>query len=336
MQHTALRHPLWRISTFVVVAVFGFLLVVSAEGKIPPFEMEVDVDGTRATVTVMLDDESFDPPDLTGLISVYPSSDLDYEGRPADQRSPTEVPLARVGPGEYQGTVHLEPGRWAVVPFPKVANVSASDLDPYPSTTHFETSTGPVLGLAGGGIAVVVVALSAVALHRRPRSRPFLAATLALGLLGVAAVALPDEGDDGFECPVTIPPQPGMTAPEPYPPTYPHPGSVWYGTERLWTVLPVDAKYEPRKSVWWSTNFPGGAEEERPNIHVRWTRLSGDERVVIDNGGQGTNAHTAEEGWFMIAGADPTTDATKLHRPGCWQVTASYKDATLTYVYERP
>lgn len=44
---------------------------------------------------------------------------------------------------------------------------------------------------------------------------------------------------------------------------------------------------------------------------------------------RGTNAHTTADGWFMIAGIDPDI-------PGCWQVTATYRGAELSYVYYRP
>lgn len=142
-----------------------------------------------------------------------------------------------------------------------------------------------------------------------------------------------------FDCPVTRPPTPGFEPPDGYPAEpsdQAHAGppssdrSVWYGTEELWTVLPVDGAYGQRKSVWWSTAFPGGNEEGRPQIDVTWERLDlrdSAEQVLTTNGGRGTNAHTAEDGWFMIAGIDPTD-------PGCWQVTAEYKDAVLRYVYE--
>lgn len=144
------------------------------------------------------------------------------------------------------------------------------------------------------------------------------------------------------ECPVTMPPEPGLEvsapddvvyteafpAPEPYPHRYPRDGMVWYGTEDLWTALPVDGDYVARKSVWWSTNFPGGMVEEQPEVWVTWTRLDIPEPVVMDNGGRATNAHTGEDGWFMVAGIDPD-------EPGCWKVEATYKDATLSYVYER-
>ena len=143
------------------------------------------------------------------------------------------------------------------------------------------------------------------------------------------------------DCPVTIPPDPGFVAtepkkanysehfpaPEPYPHGYPHEGMVWYGTDGLWTALSVDGDHAPRKSVWWSSDFRGGIVEGEPEVWVTWTRLDTDKRVVIDNDGKATNAYTPEEGWFMIAGIDPP-------QPGCWQVKATYKGASLTYVYQ--
>lgn len=151
------------------------------------------------------------------------------------------------------------------------------------------------------------------------------------------------EGKSDFECPVTIPPQPGFVAtkpekvaysehfpaPDPWPREYPHEGMVWYGSEGLWTALAIDGDHGGRKSVWWSVNYPGGIVEEQPDVSVTWTRLDTDEPVVTDNGGKATNAFTGAEGWFMIAGIDP-------NEAGCWGVEASYKGATLGYVYEKP
>lgn len=144
-----------------------------------------------------------------------------------------------------------------------------------------------------------------------------------------------------FECPVTIPPQPGFVASEPenvtysehfpapdsWPREYPHEGAVWYGSEELWTVLAIDGDHSPRKSVWWSINFPGGIVEGEPELWVTWTRLDTEKTVVGDNDGKATNAYTPEEGWFMIAGIDPG-------EAGCWEVEASYKGASFSYVYE--
>lgn len=129
-------------------------------------------------------------------------------------------------------------------------------------------------------------------------------------------------------CPWTKPEGNAFVPPSPYPADPPE-GFFWYGTEALWTALPVDGNYGERKSVWWSANFPGGGTEEDPDITVEW-RAEGLATPVRTTQGPGTNAYTDADGWFMIAdGADPRT-------PGCWEVTATYKEATLTYVYFVP
>jgi hypothetical protein len=129
------------------------------------------------------------------------------------------------------------------------------------------------------------------------------------------------EGD----CEITVPDAPGFIPPDGYPASPSIEGHLWYGTDDLWTLLPVDGSYTPRKSVWWSVNFPGGTWEGAPNITVTYEQLDGPARYTYD---QGTNAYTPEDGDFMIAAIDPPD-------PGCWQVTATYKGTTVRYVYER-
>ena len=41
-------------------------------------------------------------------------------------------------------------------------------------------------------------------------------------------------------CPVTFPQDPAFVPPEPYSPISPFPGYFWYGTNSLWTLVPVD------------------------------------------------------------------------------------------------
>jgi hypothetical protein len=72
----------------------------------------------------------------------------------------------------------------------------------------------------------------------------------------------------------------------------------------------------------------GRAPREAPRIEVTWRRLDADEAPVV-GGGPGTNAHTDEVGWFMIAWIDPD-------EPGCWRVTARYRGAVLSYTYLVP
>lgn len=152
-------------------------------------------------------------------------------------------------------------------------------------------------------------------------------------LVGIGGVALLVNGDSeettvggGGACPVTVPPQPGLTPPEGYPPNPVDRESVWYGTDELWTPLNKDGGHGPRKSVFWSVNFPGGAVEESPRLFVTLRRLDEGQPELITNQGEATNAYTVADGWFMIAGFEA--------EPGCWEVTASYKGATLSYVYE--
>ncbi|MEX1164599.1 MAG: hypothetical protein WEB03_13585 [Nitriliruptor sp.] len=125
-------------------------------------------------------------------------------------------------------------------------------------------------------------------------------------------------------CPVTIPDR-DFVPPAPYPEQPASDGGVWYGSSELWTVLDADGDYLPRKSVWWSEHFEGGNRESEPEISVTWERLDDPDAssVTVD---EGTNAHTLDDGWFMIAGGDQGTD-------GCWRVTASYAGAELSYVY---
>ncbi|MDE0805659.1 MAG: hypothetical protein OSA99_20345 [Acidimicrobiales bacterium] len=130
------------------------------------------------------------------------------------------------------------------------------------------------------------------------------------------------------ECVVTLPPRDQPTLPTTGPSQNPPTAQGWMGTPDLWTALPYSGVHAPRKSVWWSDHFPGGAEEEQPELAVTWTRLDKD-RPDISAASPGTNAHTADEGWFMINGIDP-------REPGCWRVTATYKGNPLSYVYWNP
>lgn len=130
-----------------------------------------------------------------------------------------------------------------------------------------------------------------------------------------------------FECPVTLPPREPFVPPKPWPGRPAGRTDVWFGTDALWTVLPVGGKYSARKSVWWSKEFRGGGVEPKPPISVIWRRLDTDAPHIVAPG-PGTNAFTPKERWWMIAGIDPDS-------LGCWEVTGTYKGASLKYVYLR-
>lgn len=156
-----------------------------------------------------------------------------------------------------------------------------------------------------------------------------LAVLVPAAALGTSAIldrdtTVPVIGSGPSDCPVTIP-DGDWQPPAPYP-SDPAGDSAWYGTDELWTVLDTQGDYQPRKSVWWSEDFQGGGEEPTPDIDVTWRRFDWPADAVITVTG-GTNAYTAEDGWFMIAGGDPGIG-------GCWEVSATYRGAQLSYVYE--
>jgi hypothetical protein len=201
---------------------------------------------------------------------------------------------------------------------PDWSAVRSADVDVVPSPR------GRLVPVAVG-LAVILAMIGFAGWSRSPSPSPpgAFVADPDGAIAGPGTVPLPV---DFGSCPVTIPPQPGFQPPDGYPATPAF--GVWYGTEGLWTLLEPDGAYRQRKTVLWSVNFPGGFEEERPAVDVTWRRLD-DSDESIWNEGYGSNAYTQEDGDFMIAGIDP-------HRPGCWEVTATYKGAMLQYVYFVP
>ncbi len=141
-----------------------------------------------------------------------------------------------------------------------------------------------------------------------------------------AAVASPDP-----DCPLTRP-DPPFLAPKPWPSTPPpRYRAAWYGTPDLWTMLSVGGEVwiglplgpdgYGQKTFWFSVRWPY-LEEIMPEIMVTGRRLDGpgDFRV----GPPGTNAG-ADFGEAMLVGVD-------FPSPGCWELTGSYRGATLSYV----
>ncbi|MGH2590251.1 MAG: hypothetical protein ACRDGW_05575, partial [Actinomycetota bacterium] len=140
-------------------------------------------------------------------------------------------------------------------------------------------------------------------------------------------------------CPVTVPPQPGFVPPEPYPPE-PGSGEVWYGTPALWTILDPDGEVwsdlpigkGPHavgdKTLWFSQNFSTAEGEDfsgDDDITLTAVRLDGPARTVVEKGGVSSfNTHIKN---FLLVGLG-------LPKLGCWEITASYKGAELTYVLQ--
>lgn len=106
----------------------------------------------------------------------------------------------------------------------------------------------------------------------------------------------------------------------------------WYGTAALWTALDRDGEVWHRlsappntfsqKTFWWSAAYKGAQREPRPYITVSAERLDGTGSATF---GPGTNAFGFGLGQSMLVGVE-------LPSAGCWEITASYRDAELSYV----
>ncbi|MGH8923991.1 MAG: hypothetical protein ACRDWA_05020 [Acidimicrobiia bacterium] len=138
--------------------------------------------------------------------------------------------------------------------------------------------------------------------------------------------------DSGEACPLTIPPQPGLIPPEPYPPEPPALyQAVWYGTSALWTMLdpegevwsglPVDDGMFGDKRIWWSD----GASRTLPPIIVTGRQLDGSASFEAEAGSPGNYSFREDIGSFMMVGIE-------IPAAGCWELTARYGDAELSYV----
>lgn len=132
-------------------------------------------------------------------------------------------------------------------------------------------------------------------------------------------------------CAVTRP-DPAFVAPSPYPATAPPLYQAdWYGSEALWTMIDRDGEVWPfptgadgfvQKTFWWSLEWAGWTNDPEPAITVVGTRLDGPGTFTS---GPGTNAFREDFGQAMLVGVEFPT-------PGCWQITATYRDAVLSYV----
>jgi len=149
----------------------------------------------------------------------------------------------------------------------------------------------------------------------------------------------PASSADPNTCPVTIPPQPGLVPPEPYP-SEPGFGDVWYGTPELWTILDPDGEVWSdlpigkaphavgNKTFWFSEDFSAakGADfSGDADITLTAVRLDRSAHTVVEKGGVPSfNTHIKN---FMLVGL-------VLPELGCWEVTARYEGAELAYVFQ--
>src|SRR4029079_18745029 len=125
--------------------------------------------------------------------------------------------------------------------------------------------------------------------------------------------------------PVFVPPNAFLRTP---PTNY---ASDWYGSEPLWTMLAYGGEVWqgwvaatppvlPQKTFWWSADWKP-ADEPEPTIIVTGRRLDGPGAFTF---GPGTIA-SPDFGTAMLVGID-------IPSYGCWELTARYRLATLSYV----
>ncbi len=145
---------------------------LTASAKMPSFDLDVETRGNSVHVKVrILGDEplirSF-APDLNGLLAVLPADQVDEEGRPflVFVSGRTDVPLSWVEPRTYQGNVALDPGQWAVVPFPDTVGPLRVE-SAYPKTVMIQI--GDSAGVTSSLVALVALATIVLlrALHVR-------------------------------------------------------------------------------------------------------------------------------------------------------------------------
>lgn len=152
-----------------------------------------------------------------------------------------------------------------------------------------------------------------------------------IGIGGPAASPADSPAVATEACAVTLP-NPPFAAPSPYPSSPPDDRYAWFGTPELWTMLDLDGEVWDAantafpvgvKLFWWSSNWAGMREDQEPALTVVATRLDGPGTVRSDHA---TNASADS------LGGQAMLNGIEFPNPGCWQLTAQYGDAVLSYV----
>jgi hypothetical protein len=192
-----------------------------------------------------------------------------------------------------------------------------------------------LVALSTATAVIVLAILGAVLIWPAPGSQSPAAAPAPTTTLSTSTTVVEDTVPAALagvpeSCPVTVPGDdafaPPSEAPEGPPPLY---ESVWYGTPELWTMINPQGETSGKrwlggeKTFWWSESFSVMGELE-PDITVTAEHLDGS-APKVEAGGPGTNGFNPGLGNFMLVGLE-------LPQPGCWELTARYKNATLSYV----
>lgn len=135
-------------------------------------------------------------------------------------------------------------------------------------------------------------------------------------------------------CPVTRQFQAsGFVPPFPYPASDSS-GRFWFGSDRLWTILPADGIWTgfPRpetsrpygeKLFFWRAGY-NALLEQHPPLTVTGTRLDAPAPPLLSDERATNGWHTPDQPFMLTRITVPT--------PGCWKITARYKDDELSFV----
>ena len=131
-------------------------------------------------------------------------------------------------------------------------------------------------------------------------------------------------------CPVTRPSDPPFTPLLPYPANPPG-NEFWYGTDSLWTALPLNGVWEAlphnpegytQKVFWWRVGYSPSAEPQ-PNLIVTGRRLDAPSPPLHVS--RATNAFASDIGSAMLVGVD-------FPDLGCWEITGRYGQDELSFI----
>jgi hypothetical protein len=150
--------------------------------------------------------------------------------------------------------------------------------------------------------------------------------------LAVAAAIALQQGDVRAQgaCLTTIPPSPSFVPPTSYW-KYAGAGTFWYGTEALFTRLPITGKWDGlhnergfrQKLFFWAKGYDW-RKEHQPELVITGRRLDGDTQDVAVTHASVAFIPSRDEAAIVTAFELPTT--------GCWELTAHYHGHNLVFV----
>ena len=142
----------------------------------------------------------------------------------------------------------------------------------------------------------------------------------------VPPVATPLPSDPPSTCPVTQPPDPEFDPPGK--PVEVFPGKFWYGSDDLYLALPLDGAWRQLakgdKVFWWSIHYPGGREENFPNMTIHGRRLDEPGQTFKQFGATNASHHSFP--------ATAMRHGLRVPAGGCWEITGEYRGESLSFV----